>query len=104
MEVKFIINLKKLNLIQGKIFSFSVFPSPNSGEKIGVSLILDKNEEALVTVYDLNGVEVLFERIVAKITEKNEFNLVPNKKLLPGIYWAACASNNKTYSHKIIVK
>lgn len=96
--------LKEVRVNDGKDFSFSVFPSPNTGENVGFNIILNKSEEATIKIYDINGNVVLSENVVAKVTGKNEFVFQPNQKLTNGIYWVSCSSNNKTYSHKLIVK
>ncbi len=96
--------LKEIEFNSGTDFSFSIYPSPSNGESIGVSLILNENEKATITMYDMNGIEVLSQQVVAKNAGKNEFTLQPNQKLLSGIYSVNCTANQKVYSNRIIIK
>jgi hypothetical protein len=85
-------------------FSFNIFPNPNEGTSIHMSINAAKKEEILVVVYDISGRESYSKIIVIEDAGNSVYGLDPSNKLSPGIYFVSATSNQKTFNSKLIVK
>ncbi len=97
-------NLVSIEFKSNSEFSFNVYPNPNAGESINLSLIAAKGDEILVVVYDISGKESYSKIIVTEDSGEQVYAIDPSQKLAPGIYLISGTDNQKIYSKKLIVK
>jgi hypothetical protein len=83
--------------------SFNVFPNPNDGT--GISLTIDggDNEEVLVVVYDATGRES-YSKVIITEDAKELYAIDPSGKLQPGIYLVTATSKQSVYNKKMVVR
>jgi hypothetical protein len=86
-----------------KDLNFDVFPNPNDGENVSLSMQAPGGEEVLVVVYDAAGREA-YSKVL--ITEEAEtvYVIDPARKLSPGIYMVTASSRQSIYRKKMVVK
>lgn len=84
--------------------TFSVFPNPNDGENINITLESSVAEEILVVVYDQLGREHYSKIIITEENSANVFAIDPKGNLLPGIYMVTATSGKETFTKRLIVK
>ncbi len=82
----------------------SVSPNPASvGETVQVNFIGLTNQEVLVVVQDMNGIEHYSKVIL--VPENDHLTAIPtDERLIPGTYLVIASSVNKIYSQKLLVK
>ena len=83
---------------------FKVYPNPNNGDNINLTIKLQKNEEMLVVLMDIMG-KLVYSKVI--VTDDNgvaatAFN--PSKELAAGIYEVIGYSSTRTMSNKLIVR
>lgn len=97
-------NLEEVNFTKPDQFSLDVFPNPNFGENINLSINAAKDEEVLVVVYDATGRESYSKVIVTNDQAGNVYAIDPSGKLSAGIYLITATSRQSICSKKMIVK
>lgn len=86
-------------------FSFNIFPNPNDGSSIQMSLDKEElGEEILVVVYNSSGIESYSKVIITEESGGNVYAIDPSNKLPAGIYIITATSKQQIYSKKLVVK
>lgn len=99
--------IKKVNLVNivANPPSLSLWPNPNNGRGIKVSLNdFAEESEVLVVLKNALGVECYSKIIVTEVHSKTVFGIDLNQKLTPGIYLVVASSDNALLSKKVVVK
>lgn len=83
---------------------FDVYPNPNNGENVNISLSGgDLGEEVLVVVRDVAGQESYSKVIILEVKNENVVAMDNSKKLSPGIYFITATSRQNIYNKRMIV-
>ena len=85
-------------------FSFDLFPNPNDGTNINISLSANEGEEIVVVVFDATGKESFSKVIITQNSGENVFAIDPSSKLASGIYLISATSKQEICNKKMIVK
>lgn len=85
-------------------FNFNVFPNPNDGNAINLSITSSKGEELLVVLRDALGREHFSKVVIAENDMEYVLALDLSEKLSPGIYFIVASSKIKCDTKKLIVK
>lgn len=82
---------------------FKVFPNPNDGSKIQLSLTGSEENEVLLTLYDPLGRQIYSKAVITN--NGNFLETISNgNRLAPGIYLITGTSENEIYKQTLIVK
>jgi hypothetical protein len=82
---------------------FEIFPNP-SNELSALKLMgLGKNNEVLVTLYDLQGRELFSKVILTGNSGDTLIGFDPSTELEPGLYLITATSNQKIYKQRLII-
>jgi len=92
------------HLNNNRDFNFNVFPNPNDGKEINLTITSSKGEEILVVVCDALGREHFSKIAVAENEMEYLFALDPSEKLSSGIYFIIASSKKGSETKKLIVK
>jgi hypothetical protein len=87
-----------------KEFSFDVFPNPNEGKNINITLNANQDDEVLVVVYDITGQESYSKVLITSEDDNSVFAIDPSNSLAPGVYLITATSKQTIYSKRLIVK
>jgi hypothetical protein len=87
-----------------KEFSFDVFPNPNEGKNINITLNANQDDEVLVVVYDITGQESYSKVLITSEDDNSVFAIDPSNSLAPGVYIITATSKQTIYSKRLIVK
>lgn len=79
--------------------TFNIFPNPNNGSNINMSIKTEEIGKVLVVVYDELGRECYSKLIITDDNSLNTFTIDPQDKLQPGMYMV-----NMRYGTNIIIK
>lgn len=87
------------------LFSLSVYPNPNNGSGVNVSIRTNETKEVLVVVYDELGRES-YSKVIFTGGDSSESSFVidPSGKLKPGIYMVTATSEKKSFTKRLIVR
>ncbi|MGQ0827452.1 MAG: T9SS type A sorting domain-containing protein [Bacteroidota bacterium] len=85
-------------------FSFDIYPNPNNGENLNISINTQKAQEVLVVVYDVTGKKDYSKLIVTSENGENVYAIDPSHKLVPGVYLITATSYQAIYNKKLIVR
>lgn len=85
-------------------FTFNVYPNPNDGENINLSISGNKSEEVLVVVYDVTGKKSFSKIIITQNNDTEVYALDPSNKLSAGIYMITATSDQSIFSKRLVVK
>ena len=86
------------------LFNFSVFPNPNNGKEMRVSIIEQKYNNITITIRDIHGRELYVKPIDI---EKNTNNSIPislDNKLSSGLYLISVSNIETAYNKLFEVK
>jgi hypothetical protein len=84
--------------------TFNVFPNPNNGSNLNITVNTAKEQEVLVVVYDELGRESYSKVIYTGENIENTFAIDPSGKLKPGMYMVKATSEKNTFIRRLIVK
>lgn len=94
-----------LDITVSNDLSFNIFPNPNDGSSIQLSLDNEVlGEEILVVVFNSVGVESYSKIIITEESGENVYAIDPSNKLPAGIYIVTATSKQHIYSKKLVVK
>lgn len=97
-------SLVPVNFNESLDFAFEIFPNPNDGNNINISMNTIQGDEVLVVVYDVNGKKSYSKVIVTEQNGENVYAIDPSSKLSSGMYLITATSQQKLYSKKLIIK
>ena len=83
--------------------TFNVYPNPSDGISININISGDRNEEVMVSIYDIKGRE-MFSKNIFKSDEENTFVLLPENKLSPGVYMIVVKNDFEIEHQSLVVK
>jgi hypothetical protein len=86
----------------GEQGNITIFPNPTDGP-FNINFELNSEEEVLVVIKDLKG-EEFYSKVFLKAENNQIIAVDPERKLASGTYMVLASSENKIYSHKLIVK
>ncbi len=92
------------NSTQNKDISFNVFPNPNIGKEVNLSMTASKGDELLVVVYDALGREHYSKIVVVENENENVYAIDLSEKLVSGIYFITASSIKGNETKRLIVK
>ncbi|MCX6296775.1 MAG: T9SS type A sorting domain-containing protein [Bacteroidetes bacterium] len=95
--------VSKFSTINNDI-SLNVFPNPNEGKLVNISISSTKGEELLVVVYDALGREHYSKIVVVENENENVYAIDLSEKLIPGIYFIKASSKLGNETKRLIVK
>jgi hypothetical protein len=82
-----------------KKHSPSVMPNPATN-RLTITYISKTNQQAIISLYDVSGREILFEQAV--FNDANHEYVLNIESLNRGLYFLTINAGTKTYQHKII--
>ena len=82
-------------------FDFTVFPNPNNGQEMNITILGETSKEVLIVVEDIFGREKYTKML---LSNGNQNYFIPLNNLSSGIYYVKASSNNKMLSKKIVVQ
>jgi fibronectin-binding autotransporter adhesin len=82
---------------------FDVFPNPNNGLNIGLSLLSEKDEELELIIKDALGKICYSDVFHALEKGVHTITVSPSQKLPQGIYYISAGSAQKNYIKKLVV-
>jgi len=83
---------------------FNIYPNPNSGEQINLTLQLQQKEELLVVLIDMLGNQVYSKVIITNDNGTVATAINPSQELAKGCYQVIGYSSTKTLSQKLIIQ
>ncbi len=83
---------------------FNIFPNPNSGEQINLTLQLQQKEELLVVLIDMLGNQVYSKVIITNDNGSVATAINPSQELAKGCYQVIGYSSTKILSQKLIIQ
>ncbi len=81
----------------------TLFPNPNDGTGINVTIYSDRIQMMNITIYDVVGKLVLSEN-VKLIPDQNVITVNPPEKLKPGIYFLTADLDSKQFNSRLLIK
>lgn len=97
-------NLSAINFSEDKTLFFEVYPNPNTGENINISLNGGAaGEEVLVVVTDITGKESYSKVVILEVKDENVIAMDNSKKLSPGVYFITATSRQNIYNKRMVV-
>ena len=85
-------------------FTFDLFPNPNDGTTMNLSISAEAGEEVLVVIYDALGRESYSKVIVTLDNGGSIYAIDPASKLASGIYVISATSKEEVCNKKLIVR
>lgn len=95
-------SLVPVNILPEGNISFIVNPTISKGDFINLLITSAKSNDAVVSVYDCKGKQVLVKEIVC-FSGTNEYLLIFNNSLSGGMYLIKLESDGELYTQKLIV-
>lgn len=83
---------------------FNIYPNPNTGEQINLSLQLQQKEELLVVLIDMLGNQVYSKVIITNDNGTVATAINPSQDLAKGCYQVIGYSSTKILSQKLIIQ
>jgi len=83
---------------------FDVYPNPTDGNTFTLSFASDYNKDYFVEFYDLQGKQLLWQKVIADKAGISTFEIIPTNQFSSGMYFVKLNSNGKSNFKKIIVK
>lgn len=83
-------------------FSFDVYPNPNSGDNITISMTSQSAQEVTVVIHDVLGNEIFTNEVHTE--KQNEFKLYTATPLVAGVYMISVYTPETVLTKRLIIK
>jgi hypothetical protein len=82
----------------------TIFPNPNTGESIAIEMSVNKNEEIMVKIFDINSCDMHSEIVIPEDNGRKVLTFAPKEKLSPGIYILNVTSRRFNVAKRMVVR
>ncbi len=93
-----------VNFNKSSDFSFGIFPNPNNGNLLNVSVESKGKENVLIVIKDITGKELYSKVIVTENSGNNICSLDLQNRLSAGTYFVTATSNHAIYNKLLVIK
>jgi len=96
-------NIISVNYIKWKNIKFVVYPNPNKGEFTADITGIENNHAVAIALIDEKGAEVYNSEFYIMDAASSKLQIIPQNRLLPGIYNCILTMEDIQYKVKVVV-